>query len=79
MVAKCVHQGGPVNSKPVLLYGLFYLVMPHWVYILRSETSVSIIDKTKENAKTVLSEFVGAFGLQAVIEFDAKAYDPEAT
>ena len=38
-----------------------------------------IIDKTKENAKTVLSEFVGAFGLQAVIEFDEKAYDPEAT
>jgi hypothetical protein len=35
-----------------------------------------IVDKTIANAKTVLSEFVGAFGLQAVIEFDANAYDP---
>lgn len=34
-----------------------------------------IVDKTKENAKTVLSEFVGAFGLQAVIDFDENAYD----
>ncbi|MDA8141553.1 MAG: DUF4230 domain-containing protein [Desulfobacteraceae bacterium] len=37
-----------------------------------------IVAKTMENAKTVLSEFVGAFGLQAMIEFDEKAYDPLA-
>ena len=38
-----------------------------------------IIDKTIENATTVLSEFVGALGLQAVIEFDENAYDPAAS
>ncbi len=36
-----------------------------------------IVEKTMENAKTVLGNFVGAFGYRVTVTFDEKAYDPE--
>lgn len=38
-----------------------------------------IVEKTMENAKTVLGEFVGALGYRATITFDENAYDPSAS
>jgi hypothetical protein len=37
-----------------------------------------IVDKTKENARLFLSEFVAGFGLTAEITFDENAYDEDA-
>jgi hypothetical protein len=36
----------------------------------------NLVEKTKENAKTILSGFVGSLGYGATITFDEKAYDP---
>jgi hypothetical protein len=46
--------------------------------IIESAIKTGIVEKTKENAKTVLSDFVGALGYHAVVTFDEKAYDPPA-
>jgi len=37
-----------------------------------------IVEKTKENAQTVLGDFLGSLGYQATITFDENAYDPSA-
>ncbi len=44
--------------------------------IRESAIKTGIVEKTKENAKAVLSDFLGALEYQAVITFDEKAYDP---
>ncbi|MBN1379491.1 MAG: DUF4230 domain-containing protein [Gammaproteobacteria bacterium] len=43
--------------------------------ILQTAIKQGIVDKTKENAAMILSEFLGGFGIKADITFDEKAYD----
>lgn len=47
--------------------------------IRESAIKTGIVEKTKENAKAVLSDFLGALEYRAVITFDEKAYDPSAS
>ena len=42
--------------------------------ILQTAIKQGIIEKTKENAKMILSEFLGGFGIKADITFDENAY-----
>lgn len=46
--------------------------------IRKAALNQGIVEQTIENAKTALSEFTGALGIEAVIEFDEDAYDPDA-
>jgi len=45
----------------------------------QSALKSGIVDKTKENARTFLSDFLGSLGYQATITFDENAYDPSAS
>lgn len=45
--------------------------------ILETAIKTGIIEKTKENGRTILSEFLRGFGIQADITFDEKAYDTD--
>jgi len=47
--------------------------------IRESAIKTGIVEKTKENAKTVLSDFLGVLEYRAIITFDENAYDPSAT
>ena len=44
--------------------------------IAKAAIKVGIVEKTMGNAKTALSDFVGALGYRANITFDERAYDP---
>ena len=44
--------------------------------ILKTAIEKGIVQKTKANAKMILTEFLAGFGIEAEVSFDKKAYDP---
>jgi hypothetical protein len=42
--------------------------------ILQTAIKQGIVEKTKDNAKIILSEFLGGFGIEADVTFDEEAY-----
>jgi hypothetical protein len=44
--------------------------------IYKAAIDTGIVTKTMENAKSILNNFVGAFGYQAIVTFDENAYAP---